>query len=398
MLVVQDVFTALVFLFMALLNPGLVLARRGVGRLEFYGLLTMTVIPIVAAYMACMEFGQPYWYGFFAQRELALIGCSLMFIHFHRKRALSLADVESAMLWLAWLSLIGATLANLFLDASRLGDQAGFSSAGMDGEGAKLLLDTTFIIYGFFYYAFISIGGGGRRTREKYFALLFLAYLVFIAGGRSALLAVLASYAFFSIKWRVPQATVIFLSKTMAVMIVVGVFFYFFPSDELLRLEGKFGDAIQVVLSGQEGNDVSANARILEIGIAKPYIEKNWFWGNGFISNQWHGGFAGVIGYFHPSDIGLLGVIYEYGVLGLLIFSGQLYFIWKYARHLPVKAARFHHLTNAIKGFLLYFLLNSITTGRYVFLAEQSFFCIALLYCAAQAANRNPPAVRGYAS
>jgi hypothetical protein len=293
-------------------------------------------------------------------------------------------------LWLAWFSLIAATLANLFLDAGQLGNQAGFSSAGMDGEGAKLLLDTTFIIYGFFHYAFIGAGPEGRRKRETYYSLLFLAYLVFISAGRSALVAVLASYFFFSIKWRTPQANIIFLFKMMAAMIVAGAVLYFFPSQELLRFQEKFGDAIQVVMSGREGNDVSANARILEVAIAKPYIEKNWFLGNGFISNQWNGGFSGVIGYFHPSDIGLLGVIYEYGVLGLALFSAQIYFIWKYARHLSVKTSRSHRLVNAIKCFLLYFLLNSITTGRYVFLVEQSFFCIALLYCAAQTADRQP--------
>lgn len=395
MLAVQDVFTALVFLFLVLIYPCLILARKRIGRLESYGLLLLAVIPVVSAYMADVQFGQPYWYGFLAQRELVLIGCSLIFIQLYRRRVVSLEDVERALLWLAWLSLIGAALANLLLDAKQIGDQAGFSTAGTDGDSAKLLLDTTFIIYGFFHYAFIGFGASGTERYKAYFSLLFLAYLVFISAGRSALIAVLASYLFFSIKWRAPQTAVVYLSKMTAAIIVAGVFLYFFPSEDLLRLGGKFGDAIQVVMSGQEGNDVSANARILEAGIAKPYVEKNWFLGNGFISNQWHGGFSGVVGYFHPSDIGLLGVIYEYGVLGLALFSAQLYFIWKYARHLPVKTAQSQRLANTIKCFLLYFLLNSITTGRYVFLVEQSFFCIALLYCAVQTTNRQPETGRG---
>lgn len=385
MLIVQDVFTALIFLFWVLICLYQALAMRiSAGRLELYGLLILISVPIVSAYTTYIEFGQPYWYGFLAQRELVLIGCSVIFLHLYRRRVLSLEDVERALLWLAWLSLIGNTLANLFIDASQLGDQAGFSSAGLDGESGQLKLEKAFIIFGFFYYAFVNFGSRGEKKHHIYFSLLFLAYLVFVSSGRSDLVAMLVSYLFFSIKWRTPQAITVFLFKITAAIILMGVFFYIFPSASLLRLEEKFGDAIQAAVTGQEGNDVSANARILEVGMAAPYIEKNWFLGNGFISNQWQGGFAGVIGYFHPSDIGLLGVVYEYGVLGLMIFSVQLYFIWKYAQQLPVMVGQYHRFTNAIKGFLLYFVLNSITTGRYVFLVEQSFFCIVLLYCATQ--------------
>lgn len=386
MLVVQDVFTGLVLLFLVLIYPHLLLTKKvSIGRLEFYSLLILIAAPNVSAYMAYIEFGQPYWYGLLAQRKLILIGSSLIFIYLYKRLVFSLEDVERALLWLAWFSLIASTLANLLLDASQLGNQAGFSSAGMGGEGAKLILETVFIIYGFFYYAFTGIGLNGGKRHHVYFSLLFLAYLVFVAGGRSALVAVLASHLFFFFKWKNLDATIVSSAKIAALLIVLGIFFYVFPSDSLINLEAKFGDAIQVVLSGQEGNDVSANMRILEMYLAAPYIDKNWLLGSGPISNQWQGGFAGMIGYFHPSDIGLYGVVFQYGLLGLLLFSAQLYFIWEYSGQLSSNTGRYRKLTNALKGLLLYFVLNSITTGRYVFLVEQSIFFIAILYCATQA-------------
>lgn len=385
MLVVQDVFTGLVLLFLVLIYPHLLLTKKiRIGWLEFYSLLILIVAPNVSAYMAYIEFGQPYWYGLLAQRKLILIGSSLMFIYLHKRLVFSLEDVERALLWLAWFSLIASTLANLLLDASQLGNQAGFSSAGMDGEGAKLILETAFIIYGFFYYAFTSFGLNGGEKHHVYFSLLFLAYLVFVAGGRSALVAAIASYLFFLFKWKNPDATIVSSVKIAALLIVLAIFFYVFPSDSLKNLETKFEDAIQVVLSGQEGNDVSANVRILEMYLAAPYIDKNWLLGSGAISNQWEGGFSELIGYFHPSDIGLYGVVFQYGLLGLLFFSAQLYFILKYSRQLSVNSGQYRKLTNAMKGFLLYFVLNSIATGRYVFLVEQSIFCISILYCATQ--------------
>lgn len=395
MLIVQDIFTGLVLFFLVLIYPFLILTRaHSISRLEFYGLLILIIVPPLAAYMAYTEFGQPYLYGLLAQRALILIGCSMMFIYMHRRQVCTLEDVERALLWLAWFSLIASTLANLLLNVNQLGAQAGFSTAGMDGEDAKLLLDTTFIIYGFFYYAFTGFGSQIGRRPNVYFSLLFFAYLVFSSGGRSALVAITLSYVFFVLRWRTQKSKGIYFFKFTAAAVMFGLITYVAPVESLTRLQGKFEDAINVVLTGKEGNDVSANARILEVNIAAPYIDKHLILGNGFISNQWHGGFHEVIGYFHPSDIGLMGVIFEFGVLGLVIFSGQIYFLWKYGQQLPINVGRFHRLSNAIKGFMLYLMLSSLTTGRYAFLVEQSLLFITLLYCITKV-NKQRPILRG---
>jgi hypothetical protein len=169
--------------------------------------------------------------------------------------------------------------------------------------------------------------------------------------------------------------------KISPVVVLIMFLLYLFPPASLVRFEEKMSDAIQVTLTGQEGNDVSANARLAEIALATPYIVESWLLGNGFISNQWNEGFKGVIGYFHPSDIGLMGVVFEFGAIGLMLFSWQFYYFWKFSKHLQ-NNLQYRELLVAIKGMLLYFIFNSLSTGRYVFLVEQSFFCIALMYCA----------------
>jgi hypothetical protein len=81
------------------------------------------------------------------------------------------------------------------------------------------------------------------------------------------------------------------------------------------------------VIRGEEGNDVSSNARIKEFVIALPFIQSQWLLGNGDLSDQWTGGYGGVIGYFFPSDLGLLGGVFVYGVVGVLFLYLQIVFI-----------------------------------------------------------------------
>jgi hypothetical protein len=381
MLIIQDVYTGLICLFLLIIYPYLILTgQHRPTRLELYGLLIIAVEPNVAAYMAYVEFKQPYLYGLLAQRELILIGCSAVLIFLHQRRVFFLEDLERAMLWLAWLSLISGALVNLLVDKSQLTDQAGFSTPGMD-ENGSIILETAFIVFGFFYYAFIDIGEGVRRGFKVYLSWGFLAYLVFVSGGRAGLIAVIFSYVYFALKGGGKQHRKTYLFKFLIAALIFIVVLYLVPLESVIHLRERFEDAINVVFTGEEGNDVSANARISEVLAATPYIEDNLLFGNGFISKQWQGGILEVMGYFHPSDIGLLGVLFEYGILGLVIFSVQIYFFWKYAKHLPIRIGNFHKLSNAIKGFMLYFLLTSITTGGYVFLVEKSFFCLALLYC-----------------
>jgi hypothetical protein len=124
--------------------------------------------------------------------------------------------------------------------------------------------------------------------------------------------------------------------------------------------------------------DVSANARVLETLIAMPYVQKNPWFGNGNISNQWQGGNEHVLGgYFHPSDIGIIGVLFMYGVTGLLLFSWQYWFAIKAAGKLP---PRMHSpLLDATKGMLLYLAIYSLATGFFVHYAETCFLLITML-------------------
>ena len=95
------------------------------------------------------------------------------------------------------------------------------------------------------------------------------------------------------------------------------------------------------------------------------------------MSHRWDGGYEGALGYFYPSDIGLLGAIYIYGVFGLIIFLGQLFFIRRWLKMVP--SDRRSPFIETVKAFLIYFFVRSLATGSLVHTTEISLTFAAIL-------------------
>jgi len=149
----------------------------------------------------------------------------------------------------------------------------------------------------------------------------------------------------------------------------------------------RYDDAFTVVLKGELSRDASANARLLETNIALPYIKGNWLFGNGDLSNQWEGGYKGRLGYFYPSDIGMIGIIFIYGVAGLLFFYAQYIFAIRYGR--AKRKTIYNPLIDASKVYLLYMFIQSFVTGNVASSLSTSLFFIALLYASSAFFERN---------
>lgn len=381
-LIITDIWIGLVIVFLLTTYLFNVLFRNATfSSLEAYGLILMIVIPIIASYASQVEFNQPYIYGVLVHRSLALNGCMMIFLYFYRKGSFTLDHAERALIILVWFNLIINSILYVFVDASKLDEMAGFASTGLGDthEGAKLTLNPTFVIFGFFYYAFKCTRYYSHNILLKIFFILF--YLIYFYGGRSALLSILIVYFFLLSRWLSFSRKIIFSTLLMGGFFILGLLAYFFALDTFVILLNKFMDAIHVVMTGSEGADVSANARIHEVDIAIPLINKNLLIGNGLISNQWGDGYKGIFGYFYPSDIGLIGVVYAYGIIGFMLFLWQFTFALRYAYKIPNYSFKYSDFGNALKGFLLYIFISSIFTGKFVFSVEQSLLVIAILYC-----------------
>lgn len=356
-------------------------------KFEGYALLLLVWVPISSAVQSRSEFGQPLVYGLLAQRNIVLVGSAIILLYLLRHNRITLADIEQALVKLAWACLAVFTSFTWLLDPGQFVDAGKGFVGGGNVQEAAFKFNTAFVVFGVIYYLFK--GFWRHSAKEVMAAILFLAYLILIEGGRSLLLSVLGAYMFFLLRWSSFGRLANMLPKALVLVALLSAGMLIFKQEYMSNLALKFSDAFTVVLTGKETTDASANARIVETLIAKPFIAEHWAFGNGGLSNQWQGGFESKFGYFFPSDIGIIGALFLFGIVGVLLLSVQFLFAIRYADRLPKNGGEHGALVNAVKGYLLYYAIHSLVTGKFVHSVETGLLFISILYWAAFTAKHS---------
>jgi len=349
---------------------------------ELY-IFVLCLIPIYSAIGAYLEFGQPLIYGVLSERAILLIISSLLLIHAFRLGLINQKDIEGSFVYLSWIVLLICLLLNTFGDPAAYEGIAGLVS-GNDMIGYEFIFPASLVAFAVIYYFMQGVKTGNVSLYLK--VLPFLLFLVLVIAGRSLLVSLFIAIAILSWRYISFVRLTVWLPKALLVGVGVIVLLIAIKPTYMSDLGKKFDDAISVVLSGEAGNDASANARIYEIATAMPYIEKNWLFGNGHLSHQWEDGYESKLGYFFPSDIGLVGILYKYGVFGLFIFMGQFFFAYKYLKKIPKKERSV--LALSVEGYLIYVACHSLVTGEFVGYAEVSLLFIAILYIEVMQINK----------
>jgi len=349
-----------------------------VGRLPrgpLWWLTTLTAaMALWSATAARLEFGQPLHFGALAQLDMALAFAGLFLYLALRRGRVTLAEIERVFLLLAWSSAVIYLVLGQVLDPRKYIDMHSFVSYSEIRGGYLFNFNVFFIIFGTVYYFIKSL----HRVHPTNIlaALFFLSYLVLIHKGRSILLALAVALVFMVLflVGRKQRLRLLFWLLPIAALVILSVIFF---GGNLVESYSRLFASAFTVLGGAAGNDVSANARLLEIASAANYIEKNPITGSGELSHQWNGGFRGALGYFYPSDIGLVGVVFIYGVLGAALLHAPYLWILRYAQ--AVRFEPSHAFPFAIKIFSLFFFLNSLVTGITAFYPGIVFILLAIL-------------------
>jgi hypothetical protein len=334
----------------------------------------IVVDPVLSAVNAWREFSQPIIYGLLAERRIALIACVLFFVRALRRRSVTLREVEKALLILAWGTMILFTIIRIVIHPSDYADYIGFVLPTMDG--GELSLQGYFTLFGVLYYAFRGFRTG--RMRDYLLALLLLAGSLGRQGLRQGILTLLLTFFFFVWRWTNWRRLLVLLPQLLlGLALLVGLLFVAMP--ETMREQfGRFQDAFTVVFTGETVEDASATGRIGETIFALQGIAKHPILGNGVLSNQWQGGAQLQQGeYFYWVDVGSIGVLYVFGILGLILYGSQYWFVVGAVKKLPPGVHT--PLMDATKGVVLYSMIFSVTTAVCVADAVITLFFIALL-------------------
>lgn len=346
---------------------------------NIYILIVSLVIPIWGAVCASLVFSQPLWLGLATQRAYLLALFALSIGRLISRRWITLSEIGKAFIILAWINLACCAPVVLFLDPNQYNDVGALVSDG-GGVYNQFNLPLVFIVFGAFYYT----GLWFNTNRIKHLAISAPFFLYIFGGnsGRILNISVISAVIFLAFMGSPRKRRAGNIFNILGVLVVVAGLASLAAPEKFNTMVAKYADAFMAIDGQDAVDDPSANARILQTAIALPLITGNVVAGTGSISNRWNEGYKGLLGYFHPSDLGLLGVVFVYGSIGLLFFSVQYIFAWRFGKKL-IPTLHSHSesiLLLAIMAYLLFVLVSSITTGAYAFAPEQSLFFLALLH------------------
>jgi hypothetical protein len=377
MLYVQEAWFVLSFL--AVTATYLLLKIHGRLMFSWFDVYIATLIVFsvsVAAWQAHMVFEQPFLYGLLSQRQIVLLAACLVMASLLRSGSIHVHDLEAALLFLAWTTCVLFVTMRLFLSPANFAQYGeGFVTRAMVGTEPSFKLQEYFILFGVFYYALL-----GMRTRRILYYIAAAILFPVTLGGSGRGIAVSVAATLLLVLYRIRGFRKATLSATKFALIftvLLAALYVIFPSAAASRSKA-FSSAFTAMFTGETTQDPSANARIVETLTALPYIQLHPFLGNGIVSHQWQGGSETAMGaYFFAADIGIVGIVFSYGSLGLLLYLAQFRFAWLALKNIPNQ--RQSPFLDAAKAFLLYSAIYSTESGICVWSADVTLFFVAAL-------------------
>ncbi len=385
----QAIFLGLVFLFLLGYATTILLKKRQFNKVVLYYLLLIVIIPFYGAYRASIEFGQPFIYGFLSGRGWLLFGVGIWLYYILVTKKMTFKTMESAFAFMAWASFIIFSLFILTFDPSQLQSSEESSKFVLmtQDRGFRFKFQTYFITFGAIYY-FVKYSVR-KNNIDLIFLFLFLGYIVFVVQGRIYIMTLAVTFLLYY--WfnyslsRFALAMIKLLLFIFATLIIIQIIM----PDYLVRMGDLFAQMF-TVLTGEESQDGSANARIWQSLIVFDYFDAHplsiWL-GTGSVSNQWNDGYDSIFGYFYPADIGVFGGLFLYGIIGFV-------FLWLVPFIISVKTIKKvidkqDIFMVAMKYLLIFMLIRSVQGSLYFNIVEYSLPLFILLAYMKMQVRRN---------
>ncbi len=163
----------------------------------------------------------------------------------------------------------------------------------------------------------------------------------------------------------------------LASIIIVPMTILFLMNTSLGRtIDQKMTSALEVVSSDDRDlSEASVAARIWETQIALESIQKYPIFGVGKVRSDVLEKKTGNR-YFFISDIGLLGILYAFGIVGIILFLKQLVYMFRYL--LSQKLFQNSYNTE-MAVFLFFVIVHSFLTGRSILMPAEFIMIVVFL-------------------
>ena len=353
--------------------------RIGFNGLERVCLSVLIGMPLYSAFVSHYFWGQPYLYGIMTQQLWFYSSVSFLLFYLLKTRQITLHMLRDVMLAIAWIQLPVDLLIGLVLDPHNYIDRA-FAYCTAAKGGCGWMFDISFMSFAYFYYFIRFL----RSNNYKYllFVLIFFVYIAFEYQKRALTASMIATTGLYFL-FNVSFSRKIYFVSLFFLIVSVSVTLILILKPELInRVASLYGSALEA-LQGEESGDRSADSRITQIIYVGLYYAKHpatIFFGNGKWNDNWSGTPVNMYGRFYPSDIGIFGAYFIYGIFGILLVQFEYFMALLWVR--KVKEAAGDTFFHALKYYLIFYYLRSIPTGGSYFYpgAGITAVIITLLY------------------
>lgn len=311
------------------------------------------VVPFLSAYQAQQVFGQPFIFGFLADRTKFFILSPLLLVYLLEANILSIKTVERVLISLASAYFFIALFLYLVVDPELF---RGTSFVIFSPQkGMRYNINHALVLILLFYSLYKTIDQ--MSIRHILLVVLILIYLLVLVKGRSLLVTLFVALMQIFLRRLTWRQRIAVLSFSILAVVIFGIVALFFFKEGVGNFITLFSSALDVVTGG-EGQDASAKSRVIQADVAWEGVREHPLLGNGFLSSQWNDGFNSEFEHFYPSDIGWLGLLYVNGLVGFILLNIPFALSFWYSRKTPPETKDIFLKT--MESFMFYLFLHSI--------------------------------------
>lgn len=329
---------------------------NGFERLYVFILITM---PLYSAIVSNVFWKQPLFYGIITQQLWFYSTVVFLIFYLLKTKQITLYQIRDIMLTISWIQLPLYIILGFLLNPKNFLDTSFAYCTPVKGCG--WMFDIMFMSFSYFYYLIVLM----KTNRWKYIipVLCFLSYIIFEYQKRALTASILGtSLVFFYYQVPIKKKLYYFTLFSAFLLLIGGIFFIIKP-EIFSKFASMYGSILDV-FQGEESADQSANSRITQIISVGLYYSKHPYtiiFGNGKWNDNWEGSPLRLYGRFYPSDLGIVGAYFIYGIFGFLIIQFEYLQALFWIRKVKEKSKDPFFLT--LKYYLLFFYIRSIPTG-----------------------------------
>lgn len=336
--------------------------------------VALSMLPIMASVRAQTIFHQPFIIGLLAQRSFFILYAGYFLLFALRKKWIRIERLNKWFVVSLFVIMGIMLFFSIFIDPLKYSNTEFVEYSMNKGWHYEFPTDVVAALIIFSAIRFLD------STAVRYLfamALGVIYFLVYLQDRSQLLFIFLTMFLYYLKNFGIRKQLIYLMSGTIFSIIAIGFLIVLAPNF-MQHYSSIYSNASTIVLGGTT-TEYSTNARIAEGAIAISGIKKHPWLGNGYLSSKFKGGFSAQFGYFYASDVGILGNLFVYGIIGFILLYLMFILPYRWSKQTTDPKDDFLKVYQYILVFIFLDMITAASNLRFIGLLGFSF-CILYYY------------------